>query len=214
MKSDRQPGKIGTDAEAFWEQHYACMTGKTSGRPSAALVRFVEGRAPGRALDLGCARGDDVIWLARQGWVALGVDVAEAALRAARENAEAAGVGSSARFEQHDLSVSFPEGTFDLITAFFFHSPVDLPRDRVLHRAAQSVAKGGLLLSVTHASVAPWSWSDPDTVFATPQEELAAIDLDLSQWRQVEVSAPERLATGPRGETAVVTDNIIAMERM
>ncbi|WP_299867305.1 hypothetical protein [uncultured Roseobacter sp.] len=44
---------------AFWEGHYARMTNPSGGRPSAILVRFTEGRTPGRALDLGCARGDD-----------------------------------------------------------------------------------------------------------------------------------------------------------
>lgn len=208
------PYGLETPAAAFWEKHYAGTTGKTSGRPSAALVRFAEGRRPGRALDLGCARGDDVIWLARQGWNALGIDVAEAALRAARVTAQTAGVSQTARFERHDLSVSFPAGQFDLISALFFHSPVDLPRGDILRQAAEAVAPGGLLLSVTHASVAPWSWSAPDTVFPTPEEDLSAIGLDLRQWQTMEVAARERKATGPGGQTAVVKDNVIALERL
>jgi 2-polyprenyl-3-methyl-5-hydroxy-6-metoxy-1,4-benzoquinol methylase len=79
------------------------------------LTRFVEGRRKGRALELGCARGDDAIWLARQGWKVTGVDISEAALEAARLAAAAQGVAAGVQFERHDLAESFPEGTFDLV---------------------------------------------------------------------------------------------------
>lgn len=79
--------RIEEDGAAFWEAHYKSKAGPSGGRPSAALVRFTEGRAPGRALDLGCARGDDAIWLAGQGWRVTGVDVSETALVAARDAA-------------------------------------------------------------------------------------------------------------------------------
>ena len=201
------------DGAAFWEAHYKGKAGPSGGHPSAALVRFTDARAPGRALDLGCARGDDAIWLARQGWRATGVDVSETALAAARNAAEAAGVPDRASFERHDLSKTFPDGRFDLVTAFFLHSPAHLPRAFVLRRAAEAVAPGGLFLSVTHASVAPWSWADPDTVFPTPEEELAELELDPDTWTRVFVGAPAREATGPGGRTATVTDNILALKR-
>lgn len=46
-----------------------------SNRRTDELTRFVAGRRPGTALDLGYARGDDAIWLARRGWTVTGVDV-------------------------------------------------------------------------------------------------------------------------------------------
>jgi len=199
---------------AFWERHYRGKITPSGGRPSAALVRFAEGRKPGRALDLGCARGDDAIWLARQRWHATGVDVAETALEAARDSAAKAGVTQQTRFERHDLSDTFPEGRFDLVTALFLHSPVSFPRAAVLRQAARAVGPGGLFLAVAHASVAPWSWADPDTVFPTPEEELAGIGLDAADWSRVFVGAPDRQATGPGGQTATVTDTVIALERV
>lgn len=98
------------------------------------------------------------------------------------------------------------------MTAFFLHSPAHLLRASVLRRAAEAVAPGGLLLSVTHASAPPWSWADPNTVFPTPEEELAELELDPAAWSRVFVSAPARRAAGPGGQTATVTDNI-ALER-
>ncbi|MEM7730888.1 MAG: SAM-dependent methyltransferase, partial [Pseudomonadota bacterium] len=81
-------------------------------------------------------------------------------------------------------------------------------------RAAAAVAPGGLFLTVAHASVAPWSWADADTVFPTPEEELNGIEFDPADWTRVFVGAPEREAIGPGGQTAIVTDTIIALERV
>lgn len=201
------------EGEAFWEDLYRGMSGETSGRPSAALIRFVERRKPGRALDLGCARGDDVVWLAGKGWEATGTDVSATALRHARANAERAGVADRTRFERHDLSLSLPLGRYDLVSAMFLHSPVAFTRADVLRRAAASVSPGGLILSVTHASTAPWSWADADTVWPTPQEELDAIGLAMADWTPLAIEAAQREATGPGGVKATVTDNVIALER-
>lgn len=204
---------LGTPGETFWEKHYRGRSGETSGRPGAAIVRFAQGRTPGRALDLGCARGDDAVWLAQRGWQVTGVDVSATALEHARVNAVRAGVADRTTFERHDLSLSLPDGAFDLVTAMFLHTPVELPRRDVLCCAAALIAPGGRLLSVTHASTAPWSWSSPDTVWPTPDEELAAIGLTETAWKRIAVEAVRREATGPGGATAVVTDNVIAMER-
>jgi SAM-dependent methyltransferase len=53
------------------------------------LVAFVEGHPPGRALDLGCGTGTNVLYLARHGWHAVGVDFAPRALEIARQRARA-----------------------------------------------------------------------------------------------------------------------------
>jgi SAM-dependent methyltransferase len=144
--------RIDDTPQTFWDRIYAGKTKPTGGRPSLALTRFIEGRPKGHALDLGCARGDDAIWLAQQGWTVTGVDISEAALQAARLAATAQGVQPSVHFERHDLAESFPQGAFDLVTAMFLQSPVPFGRTKALRRAAQAVEAGGLLLVVTHGS--------------------------------------------------------------
>lgn len=208
------PGEGGGPGERFWEEHYRGSARRSNGRPSGALVRFVEPLPEGTALDLGCARGDDAIWLARRGWRVAAVDVSATALACAAKNAQTAGVADLIEFQRHDLASTFPEGRFDLVSALFLHSPVEFPRTQVLRTAARAVAPGGLFLIVEHASVAPWSWADPDTVFPTPEQSLAALDLDPSRWRSEFADAPERLATGPNGQRATVTDNVIALRRL
>ncbi len=199
--------------EAFWEQRYMSTATPSGRRPSGVLVRFAQDRTPGTALDLGCARGDDAVWLARNGWSVTGVDVSGTALKAAETAAHAAGVSEKTVFERHDLDKSFPHGSFDLVIAMFLHSPVALDRNNILRRAADSVSPGGLLLIAAHGSRAPWSWSKPGTVFPTAREELDALKLGPCDWNELSVGAISRIAKGPEGQHAEVVDAVIAIER-
>lgn len=200
-------------SESFWERRYAAMTRPTGGRASAALIRFAEKRKPGLALDLGCARGDDAIWLARQGWTVTGVDVSETALRTARTSAEAAGLVDRTRFVRHDLGASFPDGMYDLVSAMFLQSPIEFGRVHALRRAAASVALDGLLLIATHGSRAPWSSAPSDMVYPTAREEFEALDLGSESWQEIFIGEIEREGMGPEGQRAKVTDTIVAVER-
>ena len=211
--NDELHSEGGSPGEQFWEERYRVSTRPSNGRPSGALVRFAEPLPTGTVLELGCAQGDDAIWLARRGWRVVAVDVSSTVLARAAKNAETAGVQDLIEFQRHDLASTFPEGRFDLVSALFLHSPVEFPRTQVLQAAAQTVTSGGLLLIVEHALVAPWSWTDPDTVFPTPEESLDTLELDPSQWHSEFVGAPERQATGPDGQTATVKDNILALRR-
>ena len=205
----------GTESERFWEGHYRRHEKVWSGKANAVLVDVAGSLPPGTALDLGCGEGGDAIWLARLGWHVTAVDVSATALDRASTHAAEAGVGARIDFRQHDLTHTFPAGVFDLVSTHYLHSPVELfPRTRVLQTAAQAVAPGGLLLVVAHASVPPWSWADPDTRFPTPEEALSALDLPSGQWHSEFVGAPEREATGPNGESATVTDSIIAVRHL
>jgi SAM-dependent methyltransferase len=56
------------------------------------LERFIGSHPPGRALDLGCGTGTNVVYLARHGWEAAGVDFAGRAIAKARRRARDAGV--------------------------------------------------------------------------------------------------------------------------
>ena len=201
-------------SEEFWEKHYAAREAVEPGQPNAVFASYAADLPAGRALDLGCAQGDDAIWLARRGWQVVAVDVSQTALERAASHAHVAGVEAQIEWQQHDLASSFPAGEFDLVSAQYLHTPLEFPRARILQRAAQAVAPGGLLLIVAHASVAPWSWAAPDTVFPAPQQELDELELDLNQWAEIFVGAPQRQASGPGGQKAMVTDNIIALRHL
>lgn len=207
--------RIDTPSAEFWESRYRETDPGWGTRPNAVLVDTVTALAPtpGRALDLGCGQGGDALWLATRGWHVTAVDVAATALTRVTDAAHAAGVADLVGTARHDLSRSFPDGTFDLVSACYFHTPVDIAREQVLRRGADAVAPGGLLLVVEHASTAPWSWhADDHPRFPTAEETLAALALD-ERWRVERCAAPERTATGPGGQTATVTENVIALRR-
>ena len=203
----------GQTPRAFWEDRYRDASAETTGRPSAILKRHAQDLVPGRALDLGCAKGDDAIWLAQQGWDVCGVDISEAALSIARSNAQRRGVADRTVFACHDLTVSFPEGGFDLISAMFLQTPFEFPRRSVVARAYSLLNPGGLLLAVTHGSAAPWSWSGHDHSFPTAEQDLEELGYTESDAEVAFVGAVSRQATGPNGQTANVFDNVIVLQK-
>ncbi len=203
-----------TAHNAFWNDIYSKGSRTSSGMPGLALAQFAGPLNPGTALELGCAKGDDAVWLARQGWQVTAVDISSVALEIAAKNAEAAGVSDRLRFEEHDLARSFPEGSFDLVTASFLHSPQDWPRAEVLARAAGAVTAGGHLLIVEHASRAPWSWSPENTRFPTADDTFASMRLASDAWKHCCLCSIARMATGPEGQSAIVTDNVIFLQRL
>lgn len=52
------------------------------------LLDFIHNHAPGKALDLGCGTGTNVITLAKYGWIPTGVDFSQRAISLARKKAE------------------------------------------------------------------------------------------------------------------------------
>lgn len=139
-------------ANRFWDKHYRNFTQR---RVNPVMVEIASGLAPATALDLGCGGGGDTLWLARAGWRVTAVDLSATATARLAEAARELGLDHLVHAERHDLASTFPDGSFDLVTALYFHSPFDLPRARVLRTAARALTPGGRLLVVDHGSIAP-----------------------------------------------------------
>ncbi|QGU07183.1 tellurite resistance protein TehB [Corynebacterium occultum] len=133
------------DAEGF----YAGTEPRWSGEPNQALVRELSDLAPGRCLDIGCGEGADLLWLARQGWEALGIDFAPTAVARTQALIDAA-KSEDTNLRAEAREAAFPglgETDFDLITASYTQIP----------RSAEAVAElrgslkvGGTLFMVHH----------------------------------------------------------------
>ena len=136
---------------AAWDDRYSGEDKVWSGNPNPQLVAEVSGLTPGRALDVGCGEGGDVIWLATQGWQVTGADFSAAGLARAARHAEEAGVADRTDWWQVDAR-TFDSGgrSFDLVTTHFLHPP-DGGMVEVTGRLAEAVAPGGSLLVVGHA---------------------------------------------------------------
>src|SRR3978361_34687 len=117
--------------QQYWEARYAERDRIWSGGVNAHFAEIVEVLPAGRALDLGCGEGGDAMWLAERGWQVTAVDISETALQRAAAAAQGRGIRDRVVFERHDLSDSFPEGTYDVISAQFLHSTVRLERPAI-----------------------------------------------------------------------------------
>lgn len=202
------------EAKDHWEKRYGESDRVWSGRANVQFADVAADLPPGRALDLGCGEGADAVWLAEHGWDVVAVDISETALGRAAEAARARGVADRIAFVPLDLSDSFPDGTFDLISAQFLHSTVRLDRSQILARAAAAVRPGGLLVIVDHGAPPPWK-SDLDHVpeFPSAEEVLAGMDLSADEFERVRVEEVLRDAVGPDGQTMPWMDNVIVVRR-
>lgn len=68
-----------------------------SGISPPELLDFISSHAPGRAIDLGCGTGTNVLALAQNGWQVTGVDFAPRAIKLARRKLRAANVHADLR---------------------------------------------------------------------------------------------------------------------
>jgi len=197
-----------------WDERYAGTDRMSSGNPNAALIHEVAGLTPGTALDVGCGEGADAVWLAGQGWTVTATDVSAVALQRAARDAERAGV--TVGFQRHDLTESFPEGTYDLVSSQFLYSYGDFPRARILRRAAAAVAPGGVLLIESHQDHGPYgppADGHPPVRFAGPDELLAELRLAEGEWEVLRCETHDREQTGPDGRPAHRTDSTLKLRR-
>jgi SAM-dependent methyltransferase len=208
-----------SDAHTAWEEHYTAKPQVWSGRVNAQLAEIAGELTGTRALDLGCGEGADAIWLAERGWTVVAVDVSTTALSRARAAAESRGITDRIDFQQHDLTAGFPPGSFDtrgnfdLVSAQFLHSTVEMDRTALLRSAAAVVAPGGTFLIVDHAAAPPWASKMHHHEFPAAETVLSGLELDDRQWQRVQVGSVERLAHGPDGQDATLVDNVIRLRR-
>lgn len=208
-----------TEAQQHWEERYGAKDRIWSGRVNPRLAETAAALPPGRALDLGCGEGGDVIWLAEHGWQVLGVDISTTALSRAAEEVANRGLTDDVALNHVDLNdcdlaEDLTGGQFDLVSAQFLHSMVWLDRQRILRQAAAAVAPGGSLLIVDHGQAPPWADKlAHEHHFPSAEEVVAQLGLDSADWERVRVEAADREAIGPDGQPGVLTDNIIHLRR-
>lgn len=210
------------DPTLFWERRYSDSDRIWSGRVNEALAAVSADWVPGRSLDLGCGEGGDVLWLAERGWAATGIDLSATAVSRAVTEAASREL-TEARFVAGDLGDWVARGAlidgsaqpFDLITASFMQSPVELPRQRILRAALTRLAPGGRLVVLTHAAPPPWAKNHPGE-FLPPEGEVALLGLEGApgQWVIEVAEVRERDAEGPDGRQHHLEDTVVVVRRV
>jgi SAM-dependent methyltransferase len=202
-------------SQATWDERYSGATSLWSGNPNPRLVEHVAGLTPGTALDAGCGEGADAVWLARQGWQVTALDVSPVALGKTAAHAADAEVGDRVNIVQHDLISGAPlPGSYDLVSAQFWHPPADRFADfRDVLGAA--VRPGGVLLVVghhpddLHHGVRD-GHGHAELLFAP--EKVAAL-LAPDDWEVRVVESATRTVAGPDGPVTV-TDSVVLALRL
>ncbi len=153
------------------------------------LLAFLQDRRPGRALDLGCGTGTNVITLARAGWQVVGIDFALWAVETARRKCAQAGV--DAAVQVGDVSrLENVAGPFDLILDIgCFHSLGEV--DRAGYRAGleRLLEPGGVFLIYAHLR------ETEDSPVGIDESEIARFTSTLTlAWREDSLDSRGRKA--------------------
>lgn len=206
------------DPAEFWEARYLSNRDESgqvwSGRVNAAVEHEVRDLPVGAALELGSGEGGDALWLASKGWTVTAIDISRNALAVAAEKAGLRGLADRVTWVQADLTIWHPTEEFDLVTAAFLHSPVELPRDEILRRATAAVAPGGRLLVVGHGEPPPGLADAEHEHPPLPTSDEVLASLDLAQGWTVERNGLfERSITLKDGSDVTIADTVLRVRR-
>jgi len=112
-------------------------------QPNALLISTVEGRKPGRALDIGMGQGRNSVFLALKGWDVTGFDISDEGLAVAHKNAERAGVKLNA-IRETDEAFDYGSDQWDMIV--FMYEPFPVTSAAYVERLRKSMKSGGLIV--------------------------------------------------------------------
>jgi SAM-dependent methyltransferase len=150
------------------------------GRPQPAFVALAEqGRLVGDVLEPGCGTGEHSLLAAAHGARVTGVDLAESAIRTARQ--KAAERGLDARFEVGDmLTMELPQDGFDIvIDCGVFHVFDDEDRGRYVAALSRVLRAGGSYLFMCFSDRQPGDWG-PRRVTKAEIDEVFAADWTIT----------------------------------
>jgi SAM-dependent methyltransferase len=114
-----------------------------TGTSPRELLSFIATHDPGRALDLGCGTGTNVITLAKSGWQVTGVDYVPRAIRIANKKAQENSV--KVVLLQEDVThLDSISGKFDLILDMgCFHSLMQTDHSNYIETVQRLLAQNG-----------------------------------------------------------------------
>ena len=129
------------DERAVWNRVYTKDIPDLPPYPNRFLAQVIEGRKPGRALDVGMGQGRNSLFLARLGWDVTGVDISEKGINLAEK--EAARLRLKIHCALADIATyDVGKAKWDLIVGVYMGRLILFQGDRL----TQGLASGGVLV--------------------------------------------------------------------
>jgi 2-polyprenyl-3-methyl-5-hydroxy-6-metoxy-1,4-benzoquinol methylase len=133
----------------MFDRIYSSDRPSFSQKPSTVLVEAIEGRKPGRALDVAMGQGRNALFLAQRGWTVTGFDVSSEGLNVSRANAKKAGVSMTTQRSTIE-DFDYGDAQWDLIALIYV--PESALEGPAMIKLARALAPGGLLVIESFAS--------------------------------------------------------------
>jgi SAM-dependent methyltransferase len=127
----------------IWNGIYADLTARhESFQPNPFLTKLVDGKKPGKALDIGMGQGRNALMLAERGWDVTGFDISDVAINLAKAQAQKRSLKLNAVIAD---AATFDYGIdrYDLIAAIYVHGAITDDGARAVLR---SLKHGGTLV--------------------------------------------------------------------
>jgi 2-polyprenyl-3-methyl-5-hydroxy-6-metoxy-1,4-benzoquinol methylase len=116
-------------------------TYKFSKLPNALLVEAIKNKKPGTALDVGMGQGRNSLYLAKKGWKVTGIDIADEAITAAKQQAERQKLVINVVLSSHQ-DFDFGTEQWDLVT-YIYEGCLDAD---VLAKIKKSLTHKGIIV--------------------------------------------------------------------
>lgn len=173
------------DQKAIWEKEHAkpfSLLQMDSEEGSSGVVKFHDWLKTKKvdlknikAIELGCGKGRNVIWLAKQGISSTGIDFSKTAIEEARKRAERVGLENKTTFYYHDATThwDFPDRSFDLVIDCFATTDIESVEGRkfAASEMVRILRPGGFLLSYL---LSPQDEYHAQTIKESPAAEKGA----------------------------------------
>ena len=148
-----------------------------SGISPPELLEFIQTHPPGKAIDLGCGTGTNVITLAEAGWQVTGVDFASRAINIAKQKLSTKNIQADLHIGDVTKLNNISD-QFDLVLDIgCFHSLTQQSRQDYVTQLDRILAPNGFWLL--------YSFIDPNTRQSTPRLDEAEINIISSQFNLI-----------------------------
>jgi cyclopropane fatty-acyl-phospholipid synthase-like methyltransferase len=191
----------------FYDMWYRFGTPPWAGEARAELVKLVQSGVlrPGRAVDLGCGKGDNAIFLARHGFQVTALDFAPAAIAKAKAKARDAGVDVA--FVVDDLTqLTRVSGQFDLLVDYGTFDDLSVRQRAAYIRQVVPLARTGARFLLWCFEWQPRRWERAVTTIL-PLGDMALRPGEAERWfadtfHVKQLAAETGLPSWPRGWAA------------